>query len=121
MMFSGARSFFVQEVLTPELNSRAATGEIHPSGPLWGSGSGQAVGAAAELEGEVARELDDLRDGLERLGVEMARRPLRVIPADLRYEFSELDAVKLCFGLPSGAYATALLRELIGVDLSDRG
>jgi tRNA pseudouridine13 synthase len=48
--------------------------------------------------------------------MEMARRPLRLPVPDLRWDFAEVDSLRLRFSLPAGAYATAVLREAVEVD-----
>lgn len=50
-------------------------------------------------------------EGLERFGVKAMRRRLAVLPADFKVSM-EGDALVVSFGLPSGSYATAVLREL---------
>jgi len=93
---------------------RLARFDIHPSGPLWGSGELRTQGAARALE---AAALDDdeaaaLRAGLERAGLEQERRALRLRPADLAWDRPAPDALRLRFALPPGAYATTVLAEL---------
>jgi tRNA pseudouridine13 synthase len=50
--------------------------------------------------------------GLEREGLEAARRPLRLWPEDFR-AVTESGTLRLEFRLPPGAYATAVVRELV--------
>jgi tRNA pseudouridine13 synthase len=118
-MFPDSRSFFKPEALTPEIQERLANRDVHPSGPLWGREGSAAVGAAAAVEQAIVEELADYCRGLERFGLEAARRPLRLCPVDLRWEFEEPETLRLGFALPSGAYATTVLRELIGSGFSD--
>jgi tRNA pseudouridine13 synthase len=49
---------------------------------------------------------------LQRAGVDADRRSLRVLPAGLEWELDDTRLV-LDFALPPGAYATAVLRELV--------
>lgn len=117
-MFPDSRSFFKPEALTADVLERLAAKIIHPSGVLWGKSPSAATDAAAAIEQEVAEELADFCRGLEEFGLETARRPFRLCPEDLRWEFAE-DSVCLWFSLPSGAYATTVLREWVGTDFSD--
>ncbi|MEK7815448.1 MAG: tRNA pseudouridine(13) synthase TruD [Pseudomonadota bacterium] len=112
VMLDGRRSFFVAAVLDAELERRLAEGDIHPSGPLWGRGEVPACGPARTLELAVTQEYEDIRQGLERAGLEQERRALRVIPRDFGAEWLNEAVLRLRFSLPAGSYATVVLREL---------
>jgi len=59
-------------------------------------------------------DFQDWGQGLERLGVKAMRRSLAVLPEEFDWQFStDQSQLVLAFSLPSGAYATCLLRELI--------
>ncbi len=112
-MFSGSRSFFSEESLTETLAQRLAAREIHPSGVLWGVKPSTATGAALAVEQDVAGRLADFASGLAAAGLETSRRPLRLCPEDLACAWPAPATLRLSFALPSGAYATAVLRELV--------
>jgi tRNA pseudouridine13 synthase len=112
MILNGTRSFFVPDAIDATIRRRLAEGDIHPSGPLWGRGELPTRAAARALEQAVADEHPQLARGLERAGLDQERRALRVIPQALQTEWLDDTSLRLCFGLPAGAYATALLREL---------
>ncbi len=114
----GGRAFHSTE---PTLDQkRLDHWELSPTGPIFGAkmqrsnGAAGAIEAAAEAEHglgpEVYRAMGKLGAG--------TRRPLRV-----RIEAPELetcaDGVRLCMTLPSGAYATEVLRELFKDGLVD--
>ena len=108
----GSRSWFGPEPFTPALEKRLADGDIHPSGPLWGRGDMPTREAARHLE-QAAVEADaGLAAGLERVGLEQDRRPLRLLPRELAWDWLSDDALQLRFCLPPGAYATVVVREL---------
>lgn len=97
---------------------RAAAFEISPSGPIFAPRMTTAGGAIGELEAAVFETggvtLDDFRK-LRRMSFHGARRPLRFRPEDLTIESGKDHHgpfVELRFALPSGCYATMLLREL---------
>jgi len=113
-MFADSHSFFSAAV-DDDTRGRVADLKIHPSGPLWGSGDNPASAEVAALEAAVLADAAVLRQGLERYGLEMARRPLRVCPEHLNWGFIDPDQLEVRFTLPAGAYATILLREL-GLD-----
>jgi tRNA pseudouridine13 synthase len=96
-----------------ELARRCRIQDIHPSGPLWGRGRPLVNAQAEELETRVLSAFGSWRDGLEHVGLEQERRPLRVRLGDLSWCFTEDGCLELVFFLPAGSYATALLRELI--------
>jgi len=114
----GASSRVTSGDLDGDLAERLARGEISPAGPLWGAKLLEASGdtatrelaalAAFGVEPSMLATGPDAADG--------ARRPYRVFPRD-----PQLDAgtdehgayVRLAFDLSKGAFATALLRELI--------
>lgn len=56
--------------------------------------------------------LSTWEEGLVRFDVKAMLRPLAVVPDELEWTF-EPDALVVNFGLPSGAYATSLLREIV--------
>ena len=107
----GSGSVFCAEVVDETIEQRAAAMDIHPTGILWGAGSEISQVAAGALERDATDAHDDLRSGLERLGVKAAHRPLRLRVSDLSWEFED-DALWLEFTLPAGGFATAVLREI---------
>ena len=110
---AGSRSWFGPEPFNDVLAARLAQGDIHPSGPLWGQGEPPAAEAAGELERSVAAQYVDLAEGLAAARMEQERRPLRLLPKDLRWRWLDDEALELSFELPAGAYATVVARELI--------
>jgi tRNA pseudouridine13 synthase len=112
LILDGRGSVFPAEVIDEVLAARVAAGELHPTGPLWGRDGPRPGGPVAALEEVVAAEFDRLAAGLERAGLEMARRSLRLVPRELTWERQDGDWV-LGFSLPAGEYATTLVRELL--------
>ncbi len=113
-MLNGSRSVFGPEPMTVDLQARLDGFDIHPSGPLWGAGELRSRGDAAvrelrALEGDSAMRL---RIGLEKAGLQQARRALRLRPDGLEWEWLGDESLMLAFALPPGCYATTVLREL---------
>ena len=114
-MFSDSHSFF-KDALTPDIERRIHAQEIHPSGPLWGKGESAASDQALAIEITTAAAHSVLCEGLARAGMDMARRPLRLSVRDLQWDFPITGSLRLRFSLPAGAYATAVLREVVQFD-----
>ena len=108
----GSRSFFLAEPGDTALAARLAAGDISPSGPLWGRGELPPRGAAAALETTVLEPYAAWCTGLEAAGLRQERRALRLLVEGLRWE-REAGDLLLEFELPPGAYATAVVRELV--------
>ncbi|MFC5526307.1 tRNA pseudouridine(13) synthase TruD [Rhodanobacter ginsengisoli] len=109
---AGSRSWFGPEPFSDVLAARLASGDIHPSGPLWGQGEPPSQGEAGALEREVAAVNDDLVAGLVSARMDQERRPLRLMPKELKWRWLDDTALELSFELPAGAYATVVVREL---------
>ena len=108
---AGSRSWFGPEPFTEVLAERLARGDIHPSGPLWGQGEPPSTDEAGLLERELGQLHADLTAGLAAARMDQERRPLRLLPKELRWRWLD-DALELSFELPAGAYATVVAREL---------
>ncbi|GAB3785363.1 tRNA pseudouridine(13) synthase TruD [Dyella agri] len=115
---AGSRSWFGPEPYSDVLAERLARGDIHPSGPLWGQGEPPATGEAGALEREVAAAHEDLAQGIAAARMDQERRPLRLLPKDLRWRWLADDALELSFELPAGAYATVVAREVAASSLA---
>ena len=93
---------------------RLAQGRIHPSGPMWGHGYPLARGDCRGLERRVMEENAELARGLEREGLRLQRRALRLIPQQVQWDWIEND-LEVRFQIVRGGFATAAIRELIQV------
>lgn len=111
----GSRSWFGPEPITDALRQRLAGGDVHPSGPMWGRGELPTQADARALEQSVAAAHAKLIEGLERQGLEQDRRSLRLMPAEMHWQWHDEATLVLSFQLRPGAYATVLVRELVRV------
>ena len=111
-MLAGSRGFFASEEIDEKLKQRLLEKDIHPSGPLWGKGELASKNQASELESASLADLSEWRDGLEKAGLKMERRSLRLSVDDLQWEYVDKTLV-LKFSLPAGCFATAVLREVV--------
>lgn len=110
----GRGGFFVCDSPDEEILKRIASGSLHITGPLWGSGEPIVRDEVAALESAVISTDAKLATGLAATRLDHDRRALRVIPENLTWELGE-DLLTISFGLPKGAYATGVLAELLNV------
>lgn len=111
----GTGSVFTPDAIDDEIKSRLARLDVHPTGALWGRGEPGGQGAAIEYDRSAAARLPDLAKGLEKFGLSRARRALRLNVCELTWEFTD-DILWLEFDLCRGAFATAVLREIVGYE-----
>ncbi len=125
MSLQGTSSVFAPSQWDDTLQQRLEEFDIHPSGPLVGKEGGQGskgelktFAAARQLELDVQQANSRLCLGLEKHGLKPARRSLRLWVENLQYQYCAENALELSFHLPPGCYATAVLRELLNLDLA---
>ena len=113
MMLDGTASIFTLDEVDEEIRRRVQEMDIHPTGPLCGEGVEPVKGECADLENAICDQYRDWVDGLVAARVKSARRSLRLLPVDLKWEFTDDQNLVLSFFLPKGSYATSVIRELI--------
>lgn len=117
---SAARAYMFNRVLSGHVEdgSWCEAGEDGrpQNGLLYGVTRKASVGDEAVPPG-----FESWLEGLERLKVKASRRPWCVVPQTFEWQFEDNGALVLCFGLPSGSYATSLLRELVQYEESVSG
>ena len=112
MQLDGSNSVFKTTEIDTDIAQRLRMHDIHPTGPLWGQGEMMSALEAQELELEIVQPCKTLCEGLERNGLRQQRRSLRLLPENMSWGFSD-DSLTLSFFLPSGSYATVVLREIV--------
>ncbi len=112
VMLAGSKSYFTAEHWDETLVERLNDKDIQLSAPLWGRGEPLAQTEAAEIEAAALAEYSVDRDGLEQAGLNQERRTLLLEPQHLQYQVDD-NTITLKFALPSGSYATSVLRELV--------
>jgi tRNA pseudouridine13 synthase len=110
-MLDGTHSYF-PAADEPDLQRRLENFDIHPTGPLWGDGALASSDQCMQLELDVVNEYAEFTAGLETAGLKQDRRSLRLEPRFFQLQVSG-NEIFLNFELPPGAYATAVLHELI--------
>lgn len=115
----GSGSVFAVTEVDETLERRIRELDIHPTGPLWGTGSSLTTGEVLALEQRVADEYAPLAALLSAEGLRAERRSLR-IKVDSLAANTTGDTLELAFRLPAGAFATTVLRELIAPQRIER-
>lgn len=113
LMLDGSHSIFTVDAVDEVIRQRIATGDVHPTGPLWGAGTLHSRAAVRELEEAVAATLAIFRDGLAAAGLNQERRALRLPITGAQLECAAPGVAVLDFRLPAGGYATTVLHELL--------
>lgn len=112
LAFTDSRSFFPageEQCQDPRL----ALLDLHPTGALWGEGDSPAAEQTFALEQRVADSEAAIRDWLAQAGMAHERRVLRLPITQLTWHYPEHDILQLEFVLPSGCFATSVVRELL--------
>jgi tRNA pseudouridine13 synthase len=109
----GSRSLFHSPRVDEDLRQRAAAGDLHPGLPLWGTGGKDGYAQQAQRLGELLQHESAVCNFLEQAGLELAWRPARLLADDFCWQFCDDGALQLDFALGAGAYATALLAEIV--------
>lgn len=112
----GSSSVFPVSEVTAELQQRLRDFDIHPSAPLAGEGGVNTTGDALALEQAVLDTEAELTQGLAAQGVASARRASRCVLKAFSWRWLAVDVLELRFSLPSGVFATAVVRELMRSD-----
>ncbi|MCW9047962.1 MAG: tRNA pseudouridine(13) synthase TruD [Gammaproteobacteria bacterium] len=117
-MLNGKSACFTNEGESQQsadtLNQRLSNMEINLTSCLWGEGESMATGDVLKLETSIASEFKVLTDGLESARMKQERRALRLVPENLSWRVMD-DVLELEFDLPTGTYATMLIRECVDI------
>lgn len=104
--------------------ARSKSFEISPSGPILGTGTKHAEGEVGRMEDEIITSAGVPEECFTNAGFDLkgTRRPYRVPVTNTNLEsgFDEHGTyVRVAFDLPRGAYATVVLREILGEESVD--
>ncbi|MFT5636554.1 MAG: 2-C-methyl-D-erythritol 2,4-cyclodiphosphate synthase [Cognaticolwellia sp.] len=120
LMLAGTQSVFVADVMDESLTSRLVEHDLDITAPMWGAGELMTTGDARAFEQHIADGQQAFCEGLPRFGLKQERRRIRLSIKDTDITVDN-DVVTLSFFLPSGAYATTIMRELIDYkDMTER-
>ncbi|MEH6452171.1 MAG: tRNA pseudouridine(13) synthase TruD, partial [Psychromonas sp.] len=115
VQFVGNRSFFPLTELDQITEQRLKIREVCLTAPLWGAGELTSELSARDYETENLVAYKEIQMGLANNGLKQQRRPLLLLPEKFSVNWLDDQTVKVDFYLPSGCYATSVLRELIKV------
>lgn len=113
MTFSGSRSIFPADPRTAA-DPRLEALDLHPTGPLPGTAGMEPESDAQALEAAVLERYPELVNGLIAYRLRAERRALRLPVSELGWSEDE-DGLTLSFSLPPGAFATAVVREIMDI------
>ncbi len=111
-MLAGTHSIFGPQPLDDDLHERLLRHDIDPTGPLWGCGELRSVDEVAAIEAAVAQSEMALADGLAANGLRQERRSLCLHASEFTHEWLADGSLMLAFTLPSGTFATSVVREI---------
>lgn len=114
---AGSRGLFAADE-EPQAAQRLHDGSVHPTAPMPGVPGMASSGACRQLETAALAEQGALIDRLAALGVAEHRRATRLVAQDLRWHWEPSKEgggrhLILAFDLPTGAFATTVLAELL--------
>lgn len=106
-----SRPMVVTEI-TPELEQKVASGELAISAPLLGDNELPTKADAQAFELTIVEQEPALVKLVRDNRMRHERRELLLVPEQMTWQFDE-NTLTLSFSLPSGAFATAVVRELL--------
>ncbi|MFC3123297.1 tRNA pseudouridine(13) synthase TruD [Agaribacter flavus] len=113
LQLSGSKSYFVcTKDEFSRNNQRRVDRDVQLTASLWGQGKPLSRDDALVFESSVVNEYRILGDKLTELGLKQERRATVLYVKDLDYQVDS-DILKLKFELPSGAFATSVIREIV--------
>ncbi|MEE2025296.1 tRNA pseudouridine(13) synthase TruD [Alkalimonas mucilaginosa] len=121
VQLDGSGSIFRADEELDALQQRVEQGDLHPTAALCGLAAAeksQPKQEAARLEASWLAGHDSLVQGLIDFRLKAERRTIRLVPQQLSAT-QQADTILLKFALPTGCFATSVLREL--VQYSDLG
>ena len=110
-ILAGSNSFFTDTIDTTVIK-RLSERDIYLSAPMFGKGENPSQSQAVALEAKVLDQHPLWQALLIGEGLEFQRRAIQLFPKNLEWQQDDQDVI-VSFDLPSGAFATSVLRECV--------
>ena len=123
LALAGTNSFFVYDPNAAEsvkVPLRIEQRDVQVTAPLWGKGNIDSTFDAQDFELQFAQQHSAVCDALVALDLEHQRRAVLLHPSDIHaklIEDSPEPAIQISFSLPSGCFATSVLREIANINV----
>lgn len=115
LILKGSNSFFINDGSDTTVQQRYENKDLSPSAAMWGAGTPATTADALSLEKNVVSAFKPVADFLAGAGLKQERRSIKIWPENLEWE-QQGDTFTVCFSLPSGCFATSVLRECVITD-----
>jgi len=116
--FADNRSLVIPENLRGDEFARVLNGTLELTAPLWGNGELLSRGQVKAFEENVAASSAEIVAGLAQFNLKQERRVIRLKPEASKLTWETDSSLVLQFALPTGTYATTLLREFADLQAS---
>jgi tRNA pseudouridine13 synthase len=114
MSLAGSNSFFSAQLIDETIIQRLEKRDIQLSAPMWGAGELPSMLDAAEYENRLASKYPQVSTTLKDLGLRQERRAISLYADKMTWDIKETQ-LNISFVLPSGSFATSVLREVADV------
>lgn len=111
-ILSGSNSFFCASTIDEQISERLKSKDIQLSAPMWGKGELATLAHANLFEVQISDQFAEVCTTLEAVGLMQERRPISLYPRQLQWQIQS-NILTLQFSLPSGCFATSVLREVV--------
>ncbi|WED43910.1 tRNA pseudouridine(13) synthase TruD [Legionella cardiaca] len=112
MQLAGTNSIFAIDEPDEVIIKRVSEFDISPAAPLWGRGEERVSKQALIRQRQALSEYESWCDALEKHGLERSYRSLILKVENMKWDWQG-NLLHLSFRLPSGSYATSVVRELM--------
>jgi tRNA pseudouridine13 synthase len=111
MQLAGSNSFFLCENIDETIKKRIDEKDISITCPLWGKGFLHSTNEVFKFEQSISKKHNHVCELLAALGLKQERRAMILFPQNITFSMMA-DSITLSFELPSGCFATSVLREI---------
>jgi len=113
--FANNHSLVMPKNLRGDERERVKDGTLEITAPLWGNGELMSEGSVREFELGIAAQSPEITGALAVFNLLQERRVARLTPLSSSMLWETPTMLILKFDLPTGTYATSVLRELVAM------